>query len=76
MKPISGSYPSKDSAFLQIEGKNSAAFYIQLMFWILFIFFFAVSKKMLAWVIWDHWCKIDVLGQDYAAAEPESEDIV
>lgn len=75
MKPISGSYPSKDAGFLQIEDKNSAAVYIQLMLWILFIFF-AVSKKMLAWVIWDHWCEIDVLGQDYTASEPESEDIV
>lgn len=70
MKPISGSYPSKD-----FESKNSAAFSIQLMFWILFIFF-AVSKKMLAWVIWDQWCKIDVLGHDYTAAEQESEDTV
>lgn len=31
---------------------------------------------MLFWVIWHHWCKIDVLEQDYTAAEPESEDIV
>lgn len=76
MKPISGSYPFKYSDFLQIEDKNSMAFYIQLMFWVLFNFFLALRKKMLFWVIWDHWYKIDVLEEEYTAAEAESEDTV
>lgn len=75
MKPISGSYPFKYSVFLQIEDKNSTAFYIQLLVWILFNFL-AVSKKMLVWVIWDHWHKIDVLEEEYTAPEAESEDTV
>lgn len=39
VKPVSGSYPFKYSDFLQIEDKNSTAFYIQLVFSILFNFF-------------------------------------
>lgn len=31
---------------------------------------------MLVWVIWDRWHKIDVLEEDYTAAEAESEDTV
>lgn len=31
---------------------------------------------MLFRVIWDHWYKIDVLEEEYTAAEAESEDTV